>query len=261
MPRFFLAVSLLLSTVLVVAQNASASDPLAVSLAQKSFAALTGGLPIADVTLTGAVTWTAGSDTETGTATLEALGMDESRMDLVLSGGSRSEIRDVSTGTPLGQWTASNNSSDFFALQNCFTDPVWFFPALGSLSGGQTIVLVYIGQETRNGATVQHIRSYSTQSPGLPPPLPSVQQLSTMDFYLDAATLLPSAIVFNSHPDSDPFTNIRVEIDFSNYQAIGGVMVPLHIQRYWQGTLAVDLAITGATFNTGLSLSNFTISQ
>ena len=122
-------------------------------------------------------------------------------------------------------------------------------------------MLLYIGQETRNGVKVQHIQSYSTQSLQLPHPMPSVQQLSTMDFYLDADTLLPSAIVFNSHPDNDPVTNIPVEIRFSNYQPFGGVMVPLHIQRYWQGTLAVDLVISNATFNTGLSLSSFAISQ
>ena len=84
---------------------------------------------------------------------------------------------------------------------------------------------------------------------------------STMDFYLDAATLLPSAVVFNAHPDNDPGTNIPVEIDFSNYQAISGIAVPLHIQKYLQGSLVTDLVISNAVFNTGLPLSTFAISQ
>jgi hypothetical protein len=243
------------------AQAGASSDPRAVSFAQKAIPTLTGGASITDVTLIGTATWIAGSDTETGNATLKALGTGESRMDLALSGGTRSEVRDASTGIPLGQWTAPN-SSNFFAPHNCLTDPVWFFPALSSLAGGQNVAFIYVGQETRNGAVVQHLKSYSTnQSVPLPSQTPSAQQLSTMDFYLDANTLLPSAIVFNSHPDSDPTTNIPIEIDFSNYQAIGGVMVPMRIQRYLQGTLAVDVTVSAAAFNTGLQLSNFAISQ
>ena len=258
MARFTVVVSLiLLATSFAVAQ----SDPQALAYAAQSITAMTGGTPISDATLTGTVTWIAGSDTDTGTGSLKALGTGESRMDLALGSGTRSEIRDASTGSALGQWTAPNNSSGLFAFQNCFTDAVWFFPALSSLAAGPNVVLIYVGQETRNGVAVQHLRSYVNQADPLPPPLPSAQQLSTMDFYLDAATFLPVAILFNSHPDSDPSTNISVEIDFSNYQALGGVTVPLHVQRYVQGSLEVDLSLSSAAFNTGLSQSNFAISQ
>ncbi len=258
MARFVVAVSLcLLVTSFALAQ----SDPQALAYAAKSMAAITGGNPISDAALTGTATWFAGSDTETGTVLLKASGTGESRMDLALGNGNRSEIRDASTGAALGQWIAPDNSSGLFAFQNCFTDAVWFFPVLSSLSAGPNVVLTYIGQETRNGQTVQHLRTYVSQGDPLPPPLPTAQQLSTMDFYLDAVAFLPSAILFNSHPDNDPGTNISIEVDFSNYQALGGAMVPLHVQKYLQGTLALDLSLSSAAFNTGLSLSNFTISQ
>jgi hypothetical protein len=242
-----------------LAQNQTASDPQALAYAARSIAALTGGTQISDLTLTGSVIWTAGSDTESGTAALKALGATESRMDLVLTGGTHSEIRDASTGTALGQWILPGNSSGYFSPENCFTDPVWFFPALGSLTAGPSVVLLYVGQETHNGVTVQHIQSHSTASAQLPPPGPTVQQLSTVDFYLDSDTLLPSAVVFNSHPDTDASTNILIEIDFSGYQTNGGLMVPQRIQRYLQGTLAVDMSITGVTVNSGLTMSEFAI--
>jgi hypothetical protein len=35
--------------------------------------------------------------------------------------------------------------------------------------------------------------------------------------------------------------------------------VPMHIQKYQQGNLMVDVVVTGALFNTGLSLSIFAI--
>jgi hypothetical protein len=236
------------------AQNPPASDPQALSYAAQSISAMVGSVSISDVILTGNTTWN-GSDT--GTASLQALGTGESRMDLALTSGTRTEIRDAQTGVPLGKWVAPSNASGSFANQNCLTDAVWFFPSLGSLAAGPNVVLLYIGQETRNGATVQHIQSYVYQSGDTS--TPSAQQLSTTDFYLDAATFLPAAITFNGHPDNDATTNLLIEVDFSNYQTVNGVVVPMHIQRYQQGNLMIDVIVTGASFNTGLSLSIFTV--
>lgn len=237
------------------AQNPPASDPQALSYAAQSISAVTGGTVIADVTLTGTVVWN-GSDS--GAATLRARGNGESRIDLALSGGTRTEIRDAQTGTALGHWTSPNSSSGDFAAQNCWTDAVWFFPVLGSLALGPNVVLSYVGQENRNGLVVQHIQSYSYQ-PNPPLAGPTPQHLSTMDFYLDANTLLPVASVFNVHPDNNPSINLTVEIDFSNYRNLNGVTVPLHIQKYSQGNLLVDITISQASFNTGLPLALFTI--
>src|SRR5258708_17492907 len=222
-------------------------------------ASLTGGTAISDVTLTGNATWTAGSDGETGSATLLALGTSESRIDLYLPSGTRTEIRDSSTGSAQGQWIAESDGSGKFPSHNCLTDGVWFFPALSSLAGGTNVIFSDVGQETRNGASVRHLQSYVYQFNQMQGPGPNPQQLSTVDFYLDATTLLPSAISFNVHPDNDVNNNIPVEIDFSNYQAISGVTVPMHIQKYVQGDLLIDVTVSSAAFNTGIALSNFAI--
>ena len=238
----------------VFAQGQPPSDPQALAFAAQSIAALTGGASINDVTLTGTVTW---AGTDTGEATLRGLGTNESRMDLALTKGTRTEIRDAQTGPWLGQWIAPNNLSGRFASHNCWTDAVWFFPALGSLAAGPNIVLSYIGQGTWKGTSVQHIQSYfylSGQSPS-----PTAKKLSTMDFYLDASTLLPVAVTFNAHPDNNASANLFVEIDLSSYQSVNGVLVPMHIQKYQQGSLLVDAVVTQASLNTGLSLSIFSI--
>jgi hypothetical protein len=251
--------SVVFFTCFVSAQNQPpASNSQAVAYSTQSMAAITGGARISDVTLTGSVTWN-GGETDTGAATLRALGTGESRMDLALSSGTRTEIRDAQTGTPVGRWINPNNVSGAFALQNCQTDAVWFFPALGSLALGPNVVLSYVGQETRNGATVQHIQAYGYQAGQTSTGGVNPQQLSTTDFYLDATTLLPIAITFDTHPDNNAATDLLVEIDFSNYQTISGVAVPMHIQRYLQGNLMVNLVLSAASFNTGLPLSIFTI--
>ena len=180
-------------------------------------------------------------------------------MDLALSDGTRTEIRDASTGTLLGKWMTPSSASGAFAFHNCQTDAVWFFPALSSLRGGSNVVFSYVGLESRNGGNVQHIQSSVYQSIQSSNTSPSLQQLSTMDFYLDATTLLPSAIMFNAHPDNNASANLPVEVDFSNYQTTGGITVPMHIQKYIQGTLTIDVTLTTAAFNTGVALSNFAV--
>jgi hypothetical protein len=257
--RRLLALAVFASSCLLLAQNPPASNPQALTFAAQSIAALTGGNPISDLTITGSVTWIAGSDEETGSATLLALGTGESRVDLGLTNGTRTEIRDAQTGTPLGKWIAPSGASGKFATHNCLTDAVWFFPALGSLAAGPNVVLSYVGQETRNGKKVQHLESYVYQPNQIQRASLTQQQLSTMDFYLDATTLLPSAVTFNVHPDNNAAGNIPVEIDFSSYQAVNGVFVPMHIQKYVQGTLMIDLTVTSAVFNSGVALSNFTV--
>jgi hypothetical protein len=230
----------------------SVSDPQAVSFAAGSMTAMTSGTAIRDVTLTGSVTW---NGLDTGTATLKALGMGESRIDLVLTSGTRSEIRDAQTGVPLGQWVTPANASGSFASHNCWTDAAWFFPALGSLSASSKVTLSYIGQESRNGTIVQHIRSYNSQTIQFP----TLQSLGTIDFYLDASTLLPVTLTFNTHPDNDAANNLLVEVDLSNYQNVGGVAVPMHIQRRQQGNVLLDIVLDSATFNIGLPLTIFAV--
>lgn len=253
-----LTVVLAVFPILAQGQSPPQSDPQALAFAAQSISAMTGGTAISDATLTGSVTWNVGSS-DTGTATLKALGTGESRMDLTFKAGTRTEVRDAQTGISLGQWINPDNTSGSFAFQNCQTDAAWFFPPLGSLAAVPNVVLSYIGQETRNGETVQHIQAYVYQtnpSVGFSP-----QQLSAMDFYLDAMTYLPVAVAFNAHPDDGSTANILTEVDFSNYQVVGGVLVPMHIQRYLQGNLLLDLTVATATFNTGLPLSDFTVNS
>lgn len=239
---------------LLIAQSPPPSDAQALTYAAQAVAALTGGTAINDVTLNGTAILS-GPGTDTGTATLKALGTGESRMDLALTGGTRTEIRDSQTGIPIGQWANPVGTSGPFSYQSCQTDAVWFFPVLSSLANGQNVVLSYVGQEMRNDETVQHIRSYVYQP--TPTVANSTQQFSTMDFYLDAATLLPVATMFNTYPDNGSAIALLIEIDFSNYQNVAGALVPMHIQRYLQGNLSLDVTITGVAFNTGIPLSEF----
>ena len=261
--RSFLLFLILASSQFLFSQNqVPVSDPQAVALATRAVAALSGGVAVSDVTLTGNATWIAGSDIETGSATLQAKGIGESRVELNLTGGTRTEIRnDIAGVFPQGAFIENNGSQQPRAMHNCWTSAGWFFPALSLLSESSdpTLIFSYVGQESRGAASVQHLRVYRYLAGKRPSFISLTQKVSTTDFYLDSASLLPVALTFNAHPDDDANTDISLEIDFSNYQPVDGVQTPLHIQKLISGGLALDLVVTSVSLNSGLPDSVFTI--
>jgi hypothetical protein len=244
------------STLLFSQSQPPVSDPRVLSLVSLSITALTGGTGISDVTLSGTAAWSNGTKSETASATLMAKGSGESRFDMTLSAGHRSEIRNDGSSSALGEVLLSDGSVLQWSPQNCMVNAAWFFPQLSVLAetANSSLIFSYVGQESRNGQAVQHIQSYQYASTNTA----AVQQWSTMDIYMDAASLLPTAFVFNTF-STDGSQTIPVEVDFSNYQTVGGVQVPFRIQRYVAGNLGFDFSVASARFNTGLQDSLFAI--
>jgi hypothetical protein len=240
--------------------TASSNDDQAIVFAAQAMTAMTGGASISDATLTGTVTWTAG-DSQAGTVTLSAKGLNESRVDLNLGNGTRSDVRNSSTGAPQGAWVASGGTVTAYVQHNCWTDASWFFPILSSLSQttNPSFIFSYIGAEQRNGVSVQHIQIYQLAAAGLiNSPVPT---LSLLDFYLDATSFLPVAVSFTVHTDLDMNVNILTEIDFSNYQSVNGIQVPFSVQRSLNGSVLIDVTVTDAVFNSGLPDSLFSLQE
>ena len=256
--RLVLPFCLFLIPFAAYSQQATIQNPQAVAFAAQAMAALSGPTPINDMTLTGTATRTAGSDVESGTAVLQALGGSYSSVNLSLSNSTRQEVRNLSSlSVPQGYWIAPDGSPQPFSLHNCMTDAAWFAPQLTVLSqlSNPSLVASYIGQETRNGAAVQHLH-FAFQSAS-PDPTGFFQSLSAEEVYLDAKTFLPVAITFNAHPDNDASINIAIEIDFSAYQSVNGVLVPFQIQKLLNNGLVLELTITSAKINQGLTAADF----
>ena len=232
------------------------SDPKAVAIVMQASLALTGGTTVNDATLTGTATSIAGSTRETGTVTLIFAGLSFSRIDLQLDSGSSSEIRNNS-GAPNGGVVDPKGNYHQLPLHNCFNPPAWFSP-LGWVQAGLTTnaVLSYIGSETRGGVAVDHVRSYL----GVDPTNPTAnlqQKLSTFDLYLDASSHLPLAVEFNTHPYDDAGRDIPSEVRFNDYRLIGQVDTPFLIQKLSQGSLQLEIAVSGANTNSGVSPTQF----
>jgi hypothetical protein len=257
--RRVLALCLLLLPVGANAQQI-APNPQAVAIATQSYAALTGGAPLHDVTYSGTETRIAGSSNTTESVTLKALGTDNARIDR--SQSNTSEIRSGGLGLPAGIWTTSDGASHQMSLHNCLTDAAWFFPGFLSAFGtSQGIQLTYIGPESLDGEPVQHLRVMRFVSDSSTVMTAStiafLATLSQTEIYLDSQSLLPVAVKFNQHPDNDAGVNIPVTITFSDYRTVNGIRAPFHIQKYIQNGLNIDLVLATVTLNSGLSAAEF----
>lgn len=237
-----------------------ARDAQAVSLAKEAMSALVGSATITDAKVEGTANFTAGSDQEGGTAMLEAHSGYQSRIELSLSGGRRSEVRS-GLGVPRGKRSGSDAVLQDMPLHSCWTDPTWFFPALTlqSALNDPQISFTYVGQVTKGDVAVQHIQ-ISRVVPGQTATATTlIQRLSQVDIFLDAATNLPVAIDFNEHPDTNAMLDLPVEIQFSGWHSVNGIQVPSGIQKLLQGSLTLDLSELTISVNTGLPQSDFAI--
>jgi hypothetical protein len=258
--RLVLPFCLLLIPFTAYSQQAALQSPQAVAFAAQAMAALSPTTQVSDITLTGTATRTVGSEVESGSITLKALGNPDSRLDLVETSGTRSEIRNNSTSVPQGSWITPDGVSHAMAYHNMLTDAAWFVPQLTVLSqlSNPNLIVSYVGAETRAGAAVQHLH-FAVQSATVDP-TGLLQGLGAEDVYLDASTYLPVALTFNAHPDNDAGTNISVEIDFSNYQQVNGVQIPFHVQKFLNGPLFLDVTVQSAVVNSGIPPSVFSVS-
>jgi hypothetical protein len=250
-----LVVFLLASLKFIEAQNQTRSDQHALALAAQSISALVGGTNLSDATLTGNAIRIVGPDREMATATLIAKGLTQSRVELELSAGSRIDIRSNADGFPAGRWSNPDRSSGKYVQHNCWTDTSWFFPALSSLANFSNpgFVFSYIGKENWNGLSTLHLRVHQTLKSR------DLSRLSTMDFYLDPATLLPLGLAFKTHADKDMNTDLLQQVLFADYRTVNGVQVPFHIQRLQNGGLLLDLTLASTSFNSGVPDTTFSL--
>lgn len=255
-PKVAVMIVVVVCAAMPLAQAQTGSPALASAIARQAAAALTGGADVNDVALVGTITHIAGSTHESGTVTLKAKGSGESRFDSTLASGALAEIRNNGSSDPQC-WAKASASFRTVAVHNCWTDASWFFPAFSSLIANPAVTLTYVGQESRNGVAVQHVRAQRYLSGQKPKATALIARLSTVDYYLDASTYLPVAISFNTHPDSDLNVDIAVEVRYSDYRKTSGITAPFRIRKFINGSLSLDVAVTNVAVNTGLPDSDF----
>jgi len=268
-----------------VSATSGPQTPQAATMLQQSIAAMTGGNAVNDVTMTGTVTITTivnlpssapnaspTTSTDSGTVTFVALASGRGEATVTTPAGTRTEIRDVSSGTPTLVETGLDGNTYSVTTQSAATPhPAWFFPAFVMNSGlsSSAYASSYVGQETQNGASVQHLAIWLLPV-GQPASSRFPQALTQQDIYLNPTSLLPVSMSFTVHP-YDPTSPNREyvryhgssvdslqEVTFSDYQQVEGRQVALHIHTKIQTqfiTILSDTQFTSVAFNTGATIA------
>ena len=220
--------------------------------AMQAMLALTGGNPVNSVSESGSVVRTVGSDRDQGSIALQSSGIMTSEMDISTAAGVRSEIRTVTTnGYPDGVWIDLQGNRHPMSLHNCWTDAVWFYPALSLLADYADPNLVFedLGQQQFQGVYVEHIRVYRTAAGLSQEKARILARLSTVHYYLDSQTAIPRVLAFDAYGDADFGINIPVQIVFSDYRSMNGVLVPFQVTKLFNGSQYLQITLNSASPN------------
>ena len=192
-----------------------------------------------------------GPDSWRGVARIEASEGARVRVELPGAAGPFVETRQVVNGEASGA-AGEGGASRPRALHNLLGEWAWFFPALLSTSQPASPAFCFddLGAGSFEGEPALHLAISRLRMPsGVAMPA-WLAPSSRADLYLDPQTLLPRALVFVQHPDSDMEVAIPVEVRYSDYRVVQGVQLPFHIERFYNGVRQVTLDVIQCNLNT-----------
>lgn len=266
------------------ATTSGPQTPQAASVIQQSIAAMTGGATVTDVTLTGTVTLTTGTSTESGTAVFVATASGQSLGTLTMPSGIHTNLRDYTTTPRTGLMTLPGGSPQPEPAEDLTgPHPAWFYPAFIMQSSlASSFLSTVVGTEVRDGASVQHVAIWPlgpaaarltsgqilAQRIAAPPGAP--QRAGQYDFYLDPSSLLPVGLTVNLRAMTPPVNGVSLpatvpalhealyfqeEFRFSEYEQVQGQLIPFHIHQATGNGISMDIQISSVKFNTGVTIA------
>jgi hypothetical protein len=227
-------------------------DPQAIAVLQQSVVAMGTTAP-SDSTATGAITTVAGSLTENGTITILTLGTNQTSEQIQTPHGSRIVYSQGQASQVIGM-TPSPLTFELALSSQCPDFPLPLL--LASLNNPDT-AYKYIGLETLSGASAHHIQFWNSYAST--PGLQSLSGFTVRDIWLDAVSYLPQRFSYVQRAAGGSEPGIEVDVFYSNYRNVNGVLYPFSILKSFNGTPSATITIENVVFNTGLSSSNFPV--
>jgi hypothetical protein len=132
-------------------------------------------------------------------------------------------------------------------------------PFIAGLFNNPDVSFQYVGQETLDSSEVNHIRAWNTFSSNTQ--MQFLSAFTVTDIWLDPASALPVQISVTRRNGGGSSPKISVSVSYSNYQSISGVQYPFAVQESINGTLWATTTIQSVAFNSGLTDSNFPITE
>lgn len=228
-------------------------DATAISLMQKAASAMATAIPN-DSSATGSLTIVEGTSTQNGTfqfltrgtaETAEQITLPSEQRVVIFSSGNAKEVRGSNTNTPPLEESITDQYEDF---------PL---PFLLSVLNNTDSAYQYIGQETLNGESVQHVKTWDTFASNSH--LQQLAPFSTRDIWFDSTSGLPVKIAYVRQAGEGNVPKFPVELLFSTYTTVNGVQFPFQIHKSYNGTPWETISIQSVSFNTGLTDANFPV--
>ncbi len=226
-------------------------DPQAVALLQRAVAAMA-PIPPTDSAASGTITIVAGGETQTGTVRILTRGTDQFAEFMQTDKGSRSWV--VSgLGAREQQGTSTKNLSVEGALSGLA--PFYPLPLLAGALANPDSAFALIGQEPLDGTLAYHVRLWNTLASNAE--FQNLAAFSVKDLWLDAVSGLPRKLACQRRDGGGSAARIALEVSYSDYRNIGGVLYSFHIEKSLNGTPWATITIQSVAFNTGLSDADF----
>lgn len=236
-------------------------DPRAVAVLQQSLARLGSMIP-RDLVATGSVEITEGSAFERGTVRLLFRGTDqaaefvdtpEGKRSLVFS---RGKVQGGLGRTVTTEATAPPRNARPSSLESALSSQPLYFPLAilrEALANSEFAIEEVKGTE---GAANQHrvaIKNSFTSKPKLR----ELGDATTRMLFIDSVTGLPSRFSTDLLAARGNSPRIPIEVDFSDYRDVGGILFPFQIEIFVNGTPWKSLRIENVRLNTGLTDADF----
>jgi hypothetical protein len=231
---------------------AAPHDPEAIAVLQQSVVAMGTTAP-SDSTASGTITTVAGSLTENGTITILTLGTNQTSEQIQTPHGSRIVYSQGQASQVIGT-TPTPLSFELSLSSQCGDFPL---PLLVASLNTPDTAYKYIGLETLNGASAHHIQIWNSYSST--PGLQSLSSFTVRDIWLDAVSYLPQRYSYVQRAAGGSEPGIEVDVFYSDYRNVSGVLYPFSILKSFNGTLSATITIQNVVLNTGLSSSNFSL--
>ncbi len=228
-------------------------DSQVVAILAQSVTAMGGVVP-SDSLATGTIDIVAGSKTEKGTIRLLTRGLDQTAEQIVTPEATRAVIYSHDQAIEI-----EGNSAKAQQLELVVTSQSPCFPLvlLAAALNDPDTAFEYLGEETLGGSVVHRIRFWNSFASK--PRLRHLAEFSVKDVWVDAASGLPRKLSYDRRAASGAEARVPVEVFFSNYRNVGGVLYPFQIHKWLNGTPWATVIIDSVALNSGLTDADFPV--
>ncbi|MCI0720193.1 MAG: outer membrane lipoprotein-sorting protein [Acidobacteria bacterium] len=237
----------------LTAQESPQRDPRALSLVAQSLAAMGGVVP-SDSVASGRIELVAGSTTDSGRIRILTRGVDQTAEQIQTSEASRTIAYSRRQAAEQEGATRKGYSLELAVSSQSAAFPLTLLAA--ALNNPET-AFYYLDVETVEGVAAHRIRFWNSFASK--PRFQYLAAFTVTDLWIDAASGLPVKLSYERRAAFGAEGAIPVDVYYSGYRNVGGVLYPFLIKKSFNGTPWATIAIENVVLNQGLTDADFPV--